>query len=122
MADETLHHNHPAILARARELRRPQTPAESRLWARLRNGQLGGFKFRRQHPLGRFIVDFCCVACRLVVEIDGDSHSEQVAYDAARTERIRENGYRVIRFSNRDIEHRLAAVLEVILAECRKGL
>ncbi|MGB9594050.1 MAG: endonuclease domain-containing protein, partial [Anaerolineae bacterium] len=69
----------PVILARARGLRRPQTPAEGLLWTRLRNRQLGGFKFRRQHPIGRAIVDFYCERCRLGIEIDGDSHAEQVA-------------------------------------------
>ncbi|HIP95769.1 MAG TPA: DUF559 domain-containing protein, partial [Anaerolineae bacterium] len=66
MNTEKQHRVYPPILARARELRQPQTPAESRLWSRLRNRQLSGFKFRRQHPIGRFIVDFYCAACRLV--------------------------------------------------------
>jgi len=109
----------PMVLARARQLRRPQTPAESVLWARLRERQLGGFKFRRQHPVGRVIVDFYCNACRLAVEVDGDSHAEQAEYDEARTEWLREQGIRVIRFTNRDVLHHLDAVLEKILAECQ---
>jgi len=61
------------------------TPAEAKLWARQRNRQLGGFKFRRQQPIDRFIVDFYCAEARLVVELDGDSHTDQAEYDAART-------------------------------------
>jgi very-short-patch-repair endonuclease len=119
MTTEKQHRIYPPILARARELRQPQTPAESKLWARLRNSQLG-FKFRRQHPIDRFIVDFYCAACRLVVEIDGDSHAQQIEYDAARTDWLNERGYRVIRFANRDVYQNLDAVLEVILGECQK--
>jgi len=112
------HRINPSALDRARQLRRPQTPLESRLWARLRDRQLHGFKFRRQMPLGRFVVDFCCPACHLVVEIDGDSHAEQDEYDRARTEWLGEQGYRVIRFGNRDVLHRMEGVLEVILEAC----
>jgi very-short-patch-repair endonuclease len=111
---------YPPLLARAREMRHPQTPAEGKLWARLRNAQLGGYKFRRQHPIDRFIVDFYCAACRLVIEIDGDTHAEQVEYDAARTEWLIERGYRVVRFQNDDVHRRLEAVLEAILAECER--
>ena len=113
------HRIYPPILANARELRQPQTPAESKLWARLRNRQLGGFKFRRQHPIGRFIVDFYCAATRLVIEIDGDSHAEQVEYDQARTAWLSEQGYRVIRFRNQDVYRRVDEVLEAILVECQ---
>ncbi len=120
MNTEKRHRVYPPILARAQELRQPQTPAESRLWSRLRNRQLGGFKFRRQHPIGRLIVDFYCAACRLVIEIDGDSHEEQVEYDLARTEWLNDQGYRVIRFSNRDVYHHIDAVLKAILSECQK--
>ncbi len=110
----------PAIIDRARELRRKQTPAEKEMWGHLRNRQLFGFRFRRQHPIGSFIVDFYCAACRLVVEIDGDSHAEQVEYDSERTAWLSEQGYRVIRFTNRDVIHRLEGVLEVILSECER--
>jgi len=117
---EKQHRIYPSILAHARESRQPQTPAESKLWARLRNRQLGGFKFRRQHPIGRFIVDFYCAASRLVIEIDGDSHADQVEYDAARTAWLNEQGHRVIRFRNRHVYRDIDAVLEAILAECQK--
>jgi very-short-patch-repair endonuclease len=117
---EKRNHTCPSILARARDLRQSQTPAEARLWARLRNRQLGGFKFRRQHPIDRFVVDFYCAAGLLVVEIDGDSHAEQIEYDQARTEWLSDQGYHVIRFTNRDVFGNLDAVLEAILDECNK--
>lgn len=110
----------PAILARARELRRAQTPQEQKLWQCLRNKQLYGLKFRRQHPLGRFILDFFCHRHGLVVEIDGHSHAnpEQQRYDAARTEWLEQQGLRVIRFSNRQVDTNIEGVLEEIAAQC----
>ena len=114
------HRIQSSIRTRARELRQPQTPAERKLWARLRNRQLSGLKFRRQHPIDRFIVDFYCAACRLAIEIDGDSHAGQVEYDQARTEWLEARGCRVIRFSNRDVQARLDVVLETILKECEE--
>jgi len=116
---ETRHHINPPILTHARELRQPQTPAEAKLWACLSSRQVGGFKFRRQHPIDRFIVDFYCPACRLVIEIDGDTHAEQVEYDQARTSWLSEQGYHVIRFSNREVVQHLDEVIEVILGECQ---
>jgi very-short-patch-repair endonuclease len=110
---------YPPILECARELRQPQTPIESKLWAHLRDRQLGGFKFRRQHPIGRFVVDFCCADRRLVVEVDGDSHADQVEYDQARTTWLNEQSYTVIRFPNRAVQNQLEAVLTAILVECQ---
>ena len=114
------HRVYPPILARARELRQPQTRAEAKCWARLRNRQLGSFKFRRQHPIGCFVVDFYCAAARLAIEIDGDSHADQADYDLARTEWLNEGGYHVIRFTNRDVFSQMEAVLETIWRECEK--
>jgi len=76
------------------------TEAESLLWERLRGRRLGGYKFRRQHPLGPFIADFYCAESHLVVEIDGDIHDRQVEQDQARTNQFELYGYRVIRFEN----------------------
>lgn len=101
-------------------MRQPQTPAERTLWARLRDRRLSGLKFRRQHPIGRFIVDFCCPARRLAVEIDGDSHAEQAEYDAARTAWLVEQGYAVIRFTNQEVHRHIEAVLEAILTACQR--
>src|SRR5918998_5443322 len=84
----------------ARDLRRRMTPSETVLWAALRNGRLAGLKFRRQHPIDAFVVDFCCPAAWLVVEVDGGIHGDQRAQDEYRTERLGVLGYRVIRVRN----------------------
>jgi very-short-patch-repair endonuclease len=118
---EKPHRSPPVIRERARELRQSLTNAERRLWTRLRNRQLGGHKFRRQHPIDRFIVDFYCAAQQLVVEIDGDSHAEQIDYDRARTMRLNEQGCRVLRFTNEQVYKHLDAVLEEILFACEES-
>jgi very-short-patch-repair endonuclease len=94
--EQAIRHVHPAILSRAGELRRPMTPQEIKLWQRLRKKQLYGLKFRRQHPIFRFILDFLCFRHKLVVEIDGAGHVEpdQQAYDEARTEWLEQRGFR----------------------------
>jgi very-short-patch-repair endonuclease len=110
---------HPELRIRARELRQPLTQAEQVLWERLRNFQLGGFKFRRQHPIGAFIVDFYCAQVRLVIEIDGSSHLDQKDYDDYRTGWLELNGFRVIRFTNSEVGEEIETVLEVIGENCR---
>jgi very-short-patch-repair endonuclease len=82
----------------ARGLRRRQTDAERRLWARLRDRRLLGAKFARQVPIGSYIVDFCCRERRLIVELDGGQHAVQADYDAGRTALLQALGYRVLRF------------------------
>jgi very-short-patch-repair endonuclease len=113
---ETRHRIHPIILARAREMRHPQTPTEAALWRALRNRQTG-FKFRRQHPIYRFIIDFYCAEAKLLIEIDGESHfqPDQKEYDEARTEYLEGLGYRVIRFTNDDVKYNIQAVASEIL-------
>jgi len=118
MSDEKCHRIHPVIRQRARELRHPQTRAEAILWRHLRDRRLKGLKFRRQHPIGRFIVDFCCPEHQLVVEIEGDTHAAQTEYDAARTEWLEMQGYRVIRFTNQEVYRQLPAILEAIWVAC----
>lgn len=98
---------------RAQALRRDTTPAEQLLWHELRGRRLG-VKFRRQHPLGRFIADFCCLERRLIVEVDGAAHADQAAYDTARTEALAVAGYTVLRFSNTQVLHDRPAVLAQI--------
>ncbi len=115
-----MHRHNPDLLTRAKELRRPMTRAEQILWARVRDRQLGGFKFRRQYPLGPFVPDFYCAECRLIVEIDGDVHAFQQERDASRTAWFDERGYHVIRFINDEVYHNLDGVLEAILRECEK--
>jgi very-short-patch-repair endonuclease len=110
---------HPAIRQRSRELRQPQTPAEQNLWAFLRGEQLAGYKFRRQHPIGFYIVDFYCAQAKLIIEIDGDSHSEQIEYDQDRTEWLESLGYRVVRFTNLEVRENISAVIENILKHCK---
>jgi very-short-patch-repair endonuclease len=111
----------PKIRKRARELRQDQTPSERKLWARLRDRQLNGLKFRRQHPIGPFITDFYFAARRLMIEIDGGGHLEQEEYDANRTKWLEGQGYRVIRFTNRDVQNNTEAVLDAILEACKGG-
>jgi len=102
---------------RARELRADMTPAERRLWTALRDRQLAGLKFRRQHAIGTFILDFYCASCRLNVEVDGDIHDvpEQAEHDAVRDEYLRSCGYRVLRVTNDQVFDELPGVLRRIL-------
>jgi very-short-patch-repair endonuclease len=100
----------------ARRLRRDQTDAERVLWFRLRDRRLGGWKFRRQFPIDRFIVDFCCVEARLIVELDGGQHAVQVEADAQRTKVLEAMGYLVLRYWNNDVMGNLDGVLEDIWA------
>lgn len=100
---------------RARGLRRNMTDAEQLLWRHLRNRHLTGSKFRRQHEIDRYIVDFVCPEANLIVELDGGQHAEMMAVDADRTRRLESLDYRVLRFWNNDVLMNIEAVLEVIL-------
>ncbi len=101
---------------RAKQLRRNQTDTERKLWTRLRARQLNGMKFRRQHPIGCYIVDFCCVECRLIVEADGGHHVSQVEADRRRTKFLEDRGYRILRFWDHEVLTDLDVVLEQITA------
>jgi len=101
---------------RARALRRTQTDAERNLWYALRARRFHPYKFRRQVPLGRYIVDFICFERKLVIEVDGDQHSEQIEYDETRTQWLATQGLRIVRFGNRDVLTNLEGVLEAIWA------
>ncbi len=100
---------------RARELRATMTDAEQTLWRYLRNRQLQGFKFRRQHEIGCYIADFVRTEAMLIVELDGGQHLEQMAYDAHRTRQLKIMGYNLLRFWNNDVLTDTESVLEVIL-------
>ena len=100
--------------ARARDLRSHPTDAERRLWRALRYRRFAGNKFRRQQPLGAYFVDFVCLHRRLVVEVDGGQHAEQRAYDDARDTWLRRAGFRVLRFSDRDVLTALKSVEQAI--------
>jgi len=105
----------PEIEAKARRLRQNMTTSEKKLWHALSGKNLAGFKFRAQHPVGSFILDFYCPACNLVVELDGEIHEKQVDYDEARTQQLSDYGYSVIRFQNDEVLNGLPSVLEKIL-------
>jgi very-short-patch-repair endonuclease len=99
---------------RSRQLRKNMTDAEQALWARLRRRQMQGCKFRRQHPLGRYIVDFVCLERKLIVEVDGGQHQEQAGYDDERSQWLEERGYRVLRFWNNQVLSQPDSVLQAI--------
>jgi very-short-patch-repair endonuclease len=103
----------------ARRLRRDQTDAERKLWFRLRDRRLDGLKFRRQVPIDRYVVDFCCESARLIVELDGGQHAERSAEDAARTAALEARGYLVLRFWNNEVLQNMDGVLEVIASTAR---
>ena len=104
----------PKTMRRAAELRQNQTPAEAKLWSRLCRHQLAGVGFRRQHAIGRYIVDFCAPGPKLIIELDGSQHLEQAQYDAERTAFLESQGYRVVRFWNHDVMNDLEGVLRAI--------
>jgi very-short-patch-repair endonuclease len=101
---------------RARALRMAQTEVQRRLWQGLRNREVNGAKFRRQHPLNSYIVDFVCLDSQLVIELDGSQHAEQPRQqaDQRRTEYLESLGYRVLRFWNEEVLDNIDGVLEHI--------
>ena len=106
----------PEIIFQARRLRRESTEAERKLWAELSSARLNGVKFRRQHPIGSYIVDFVSLERKLVVEVDGGGHNydENQLRDKLRTEWLVKEGYRVIRFWNTDIINNIEGVADSI--------
>ncbi|CAA6603649.1 conserved hypothetical protein [Rhodospirillaceae bacterium LM-1] len=101
---------------KARSLRQAMTDAERRLWSILRGRNLGGFKFRRQHPCGSYVLDFACIERMLAVEADGGQHADSEA-DLRRTKWLESQGWRVMRFWNNDILANTDGVAAVILQE-----
>ena len=97
-----------------RKLRRNMTDAELRLWRRLRSRQMGGHKFRRQHPFEDYVLDFVCLEAMLVVEVDGAQHALNASADKARTKRLTDAGFRVLRFWNNDVLTNIEAVADSI--------
>ena len=90
------------------------TDAEQRLWRFLRRKQVSGFKFRRQHPFGDYIIDFVCLEAMLAIEVDGGQHTAQQAKDTARTEYLKHAGFRVLRFWNNEVLNDIESVTAVI--------
>lgn len=97
------------------QLRKNPTPAEAALWQVVRNKQLGGFKFRRQHIIHVFIVDFVCIRAKLIIEVDGRIHDFQKEYDEARTKHLNQEGFRVIRFRNEEVLYQIETVKQEII-------
>jgi very-short-patch-repair endonuclease len=106
------------LRSRARDLRGRDTRAEARLWNSLRDRRLEGWKWRRQVPIGPYIVDFLCLETNLVVELDGGQHAEQVAYDARRTAYLEKQQLRVLRFWNSQVLENCHGVCLTILDAC----
>ena len=114
--------SHDLQTHRSRELRKNSTYPERRLWSILRDRRLASLKFRRQVPIGQYIVDFLCVEHRLIVELDGDSHIERGEYDVRRQQILQDNGYQMLRVSNDDVLHYLDGVGDAILKACGRPL
>jgi very-short-patch-repair endonuclease len=108
----------PKRISAARALRHRAIPAEALLWKALRNRALGGFKFRRQHPIAPYVVDFACIACLLIVEVDGETHLSRTKVDRQRTAGLEAQGWHVLRFWNTEIYDELEAVKEAIYQQC----
>lgn len=104
----------PQTLKHAKQLRRDMTPQERRLWNRLRDRQLGGYKFRKQQPIGPYIVDFICHEKKLIVEADGSQHYDS-GHDLTRDQWLKKQDYSVLRCWNNEINENLEGVLEAIL-------
>jgi very-short-patch-repair endonuclease len=98
----------------ARELRKNMTDKERLLWSKLRGKQFGGFKFRKQAPIGDFIVDFVCFDRKVIVELDGDQHAVSVEADKKRSEWLRSQGFRVLRFWNHEVIEDADMMMEAI--------
>ena len=106
--------SNPKTRTHAIELRKESTPAERKLWAVIRNDQLG-VNFRRQHAVGNYIPDFVCIEKKLIIELDGSQHLEQEEYDNERTKYLESLGYKVIRFWNNDVTNNIDGVILAII-------
>jgi very-short-patch-repair endonuclease len=111
-------------LRRASHLRRNLTPPEARLWSCLKAKSVAGYRFRRQHPIGPYILDFYCPAARLAVEVDGALHDfpDQQAHDERRTQWLKHQGIRVLRIRATDVRDYLSGVLDLIEQEVSRGV
>jgi very-short-patch-repair endonuclease len=101
--------------AKARELRKNMTDAERTLWRHLRLRQFAGYKFRRQQPIGKYIVDFVCFERKLIIELNGSQHAEEVAYDLERSAWLEEQGFRILRFWDNQVFNETDGVKEIII-------
>ena len=108
------------MVERAKKLRREMTPAETILWKELRTNKLNGLHFRRQQIVDRYIADFYCHQHALIVEVDGNIHELQKEYDAAREGYLIARGFRIIRFTNDEVNKNLRNVLQKIVEACKE--
>jgi very-short-patch-repair endonuclease len=108
------------LIVHAKDLRSRSTDAERILWSHIRAKRLEGFKFRRQHPIGKYIVDFACLESKIVIELDGGQHAEpdRKEYDRQRDDWLEKEGYRVLRFWDNEVLQNIRGVLEVIRECC----
>jgi very-short-patch-repair endonuclease len=108
------------LIAYAKVLRGDSTDAERMLWSQIRAKRLDGLKFRRQHPIGKYIVDFVCLEKKIIIELDGGQHSapERKEYDRERDNWLEKEGYKVLRFWNNDVLLNIKRALEVIRGHC----
>ena len=106
--------SNPKTKHKAVKLRKESTPAERKLWSRIRNDQLG-VTFRRQHAVGNYIPDFCSPKAKLIIEMDGSQHLEQEDYDEERTKYLESEGYKVIRFWNNLVINDIEGVIKAII-------
>jgi len=104
----------------AKSLRKSSTKAEALLWSKVKSRQLEGVKFRRQQPIGTYIVDFVSFEKHIIIELDGGQHADQRPKDHLRDKRLTENGYTVLRFWNNDVLENINAVFEIIRRNCLK--
>ena len=113
--DKTMYFRaNPVTLETARLLRKSMTYSESLLWEKLKGKQLLGLRFRRQHPIDMFIVDFYCHAARLVIEVDGEIHMDQIEYDDGREADIEKYNIKILRFTNDEVNNNIEVVLQKI--------
>jgi very-short-patch-repair endonuclease len=114
----------PETLRLAAELRNTMTEAEKILWKHLRNRQLAGYRFRRQHPVNEFIIDYFCYEAMIAVEVDGEVHNDatQIEYDMERTRILNKLGIAVVRFSNIDVENSTYEVINQIIEILKKRI
>ena len=112
----------PTIRENARSLRRELSPAEKVLWQALRNRRFAGLKFRRQHPVGAYVVDFVCLRVNLGIELDGESHLSRNKVDEARDRWLASQGIKILRFWNTEVFDDIEAVMEKIWQECTERM
>lgn len=112
------------LIARARELRKTSTDAEQLLWSLLRARGFFGIKFRRQHPIGRYVADFACTEHHLIVELDGGQHNDEKekARDAARTQFLESQGWKILRFWNHEVFSTIEGVLTILMVTLTPAL